>query len=43
MTADHDLVQHVAAFVDAFNSGDPVAVDRLYDEQAVLVPVPGIR
>lgn len=52
MTTNHDDAQpdvaltadpaaHPAVFVSAFNSGDPAAVDRVYEEHGVLVPAPG--
>ncbi|WP_020574351.1 YybH family protein [Actinopolymorpha alba] len=40
-TVADDLARHVAAFVTAFNTGDAEALDALYAERAVLVPVPG--
>ncbi|WP_328472764.1 DUF4440 domain-containing protein [Actinoplanes sp. NBC_00393] len=36
-----DAAQLPAAFAAAFNSGDPAAVDALYEPDAVLVPGPG--
>jgi ketosteroid isomerase-like protein len=36
-----DPAAHPAAFAEAFNSGDPKAVERLYEEGAILVPRPG--
>ncbi|CAL99705.1 uncharacterized protein (TIGR02246 family) [Saccharopolyspora erythraea NRRL 2338] len=51
MTTDHDNrtapfraddpAQHAAAYVAAFNSGDREALDQVYEDAAVLVPVPG--
>ncbi|GAA4946606.1 YybH family protein [Actinoplanes utahensis] len=47
--SDHELIlswaieaaRHPAAFAAAFNSGDPAAVEAMYEESAVLVPAPG--
>ncbi|MGW0365995.1 YybH family protein [Streptomyces sp. NPDC002990] len=36
-----DPEQHPAAFAAAFNTGDPAAVQRMYEPEAVFVPRPG--
>ncbi|MFJ9950350.1 YybH family protein [Kitasatospora sp. NPDC091207] len=36
-----DASQHPAVFAAAFNSGDPLAVARVYAPGAVFVPTPG--
>jgi ketosteroid isomerase-like protein len=36
-----DIARHAEVFAAAFNSGDPDAVDRLYEERGVFVPEPG--
>ncbi|MQA95449.1 MAG: DUF4440 domain-containing protein [Streptosporangiales bacterium] len=38
---DDEFVRHLQAFAAAFNSGDVEALDRLYEDQGVLIPVPG--
>ncbi|MCF1592279.1 YybH family protein [Streptomyces muensis] len=35
------LTAHVAQWVDLFNKGEVSALDRLYEDVGVLVPVPG--
>ncbi|SHL40921.1 conserved hypothetical protein [Pseudonocardia thermophila] len=41
ITLTSDPAQHPAVFAAAFNSGDPAAVDQVYEPGGVLVPVPG--
>lgn len=50
MTANHDhssaapddeFVRLLEVFAAAFNSGDVEALDRLYEDQGVFLPVPG--
>lgn len=44
MTSAHDtstFAHHIGRWVDAFNRGDLHALDSLYEDQGVLVPVPG--
>lgn len=42
MTTSHDTPPDlVARFVAAFNAGDADAVERLYEPDGLLVPVPG--
>lgn len=44
MTITHDarsFAHHVDRWVDAFNRGDVHALDSLYEDQGILVPVPG--
>lgn len=36
-----DVARHAEVFAAAFNSGDPGALDRLYEERGVFVPAPG--
>ncbi|GAB2755523.1 YybH family protein [Streptomyces bullii] len=36
-----DAAQHPGVFAAAFNSGSPLALARVYDDQAVFVPRPG--
>lgn len=36
-----DPAQHPAVFAAAFDSGDPAAVEQVYEPAAVLVPTPG--
>ncbi|MFF5082582.1 YybH family protein [Actinoplanes sp. NPDC000266] len=36
-----DAAHHPAAFAAAFGSGDPVAVEAMYEQGAILVPEPG--
>jgi ketosteroid isomerase-like protein len=37
-----DPATHPAVFAEAFNSGDPAAVERCYERGAILVPRPGV-
>ncbi|MCP3804791.1 DUF4440 domain-containing protein [Allokutzneria sp. A3M-2-11 16] len=42
MTLEHDVLrQHIADWVELFNRGDTAAVDALYADDGLLVPVPG--
>ncbi|MEU4620264.1 DUF4440 domain-containing protein [Actinoplanes sp. NPDC023801] len=41
MSRPTDVATHPAAFAEAFNSGDPAAVERMYEDAAILVPRPG--
>ncbi|HEX8518533.1 MAG TPA: DUF4440 domain-containing protein [Pseudonocardia sp.] len=41
MALTTDPAQHPAVFAAAFNSGDPAAVERVYEDVGVLVPQPG--
>ncbi|MFB9878031.1 YybH family protein [Planobispora siamensis] len=36
-----DPALHHSVFVDAFNAGDPAAVDQTYEENGLVVPRPG--
>jgi ketosteroid isomerase-like protein len=41
ITLTREPGQHPAVFAAAFNSGDPTAVEQVYEEHGVLVPEPG--
>lgn len=41
MALTTDPAQHPAVFAAAFNSGDPAAVERVYEDLGVLVAKPG--
>ncbi|SEE53772.1 YybH family protein [Jiangella alba] len=44
MTTAHDtspFTRHVDRWVRLFNAGDAAALDRLYEDDGLLVPVPG--
>lgn len=41
MPLSTDPAQHPAVFASAFNSGDPSAVEQVYEAAGVLVPTPG--
>lgn len=49
MTSNHrtrmrlatDAAQHPSVFAAAFNSGDPDAVEQVYEERGLVVPEPG--
>lgn len=41
ITPTADPAQHPSVFAAAFNSGDPAAVDQVYEDGGVLVPEPG--
>lgn len=37
-----DVRQHPHVFASAFNSGDPAAVERVYESGGLLIPSPGL-
>ncbi|HLU55671.1 MAG TPA: SgcJ/EcaC family oxidoreductase [Pseudonocardia sp.] len=41
MDLTRDPAHHPSVFAAAFNSGDPAAVERVYEPGGLLVPVPG--
>lgn len=36
-----DPAQHPAVFAAAFNSGDPAALEQMYEDRGIVVPRPG--